>query len=166
MKPCNSIVIALCTAFAFATGAATASETAQVPDTAAAKAAAGMISKVERAITRYVAACASDRAQDLNGVMTEDARIEFALEEPGTYLSIDASSSAADCAAQISNLWIFPTLDADAVFVQYDVPASGGAMQERQLVLVEMRGDRIARMVNFSGSSARGGRAARAGLVR
>jgi hypothetical protein len=152
MKTCKSLVVTVF-ALAFAADAANASELAQVPQTAAAKAAAGVILKVERAIIDYLSACASNDAQDLQGVLTEDARIEFAMDEPGTYLSIDASSWGADCAAQISNLWIFPTLDADAVFVQYDVPASSGALQERQLVLVEMRGERIARMVNFSGSS-------------
>jgi hypothetical protein len=166
MKTCKSLVITLF-ALAFAADAAHASELPQVPHTAAAKAAAGVILRVERAITGYVSACASNDAQGLKGVLTEDARIEFAMDEPGTYLSIDASSWGADCAAQISNLWIFPTLDANAVFVQYDVPSSTGALPQPQLVLVEMRGERIARMVNFSGSSsARSSHAARAGLAR
>lgn len=175
MKPCISLVLALCTALVSAAAPAKTVETAQVPHTAAAKAAAGLISRAEHAIVGYVAACVSNAAQDLNGVMTEDARIEFALDEPGTYLSIDASSWAAGCAANVrsgdsprmSNLWIFPTLDADVVFVQYDVPAPAGAVLERQLVLLEMRGERIARMVNFtSASTASVTRAASASLAR
>jgi hypothetical protein len=174
MKTCKSLVVTVF-ALAFAADAAHASEMAQVPQSAAAQAAAGAILRAERAIIGYVSACASNDAQDLNSVLTEDARIEFALDEPGTYLSIDASSWAGDCAAsthsgdspQISNLWIFPTLDANALFVQYDVPASTGSMRERQLVLIEMRGDRIVRMVNFSSStSERGAHAARARLAR
>jgi hypothetical protein len=173
MNICKSLVV---TAFAlaFAADAAPASEMARVPQSAAAKAAAGAILRAESAIIGYVRACASNDAQDLNSVLTEDARIEFALEQPGTYLSIDASSWAADCVAsihsgdspQISNLWIFPTLDANALFVQYDVPASAGSTRERQLVLIEMRGDRIARMVNFSSSTSDSAHAARARLAR
>jgi len=174
MKTCKSLATTVL-ALAFAAGAANASEMAQVPQTAAAKAAAGVILKAERAIIGYVSACASNDAHDLKGVLTEDARIEFATDEPGTYLSIDASSWAAGCAANVrsgdsprmSNLWIFPTLDADVVFVQYDVPAPAGAVLERQLVLLEMRGERIARMVNFtSASTASVTRAASASLAR
>jgi hypothetical protein len=36
------------------------------------------------------------------------------------------------------------------VFVQFDAPAAAGAPSQRQLALVEMRGERIARIVNFS----------------
>ncbi|HKS54296.1 MAG TPA: hypothetical protein VJS12_03370 [Steroidobacteraceae bacterium] len=168
MRTCSSLVAALCTTLAVAGPAANASERAQIPHTAAAAAAAGVISRAERAIVDYVTACTSD-AQDLNGVLTADARVEFALDEPGTYLSLDASSLAADCAAtahsadapQISNLWIFPTHEANVVFVQYDVLASTGTLRERQLALVEMRGDRIARMLNLASSlPAMGARAA------
>jgi len=65
---------------------------------------------------------------------------------------MDGSSLLAACAAnsagaRVSNLWIFPTNDANTVFVQYDsgTTASGG-----QLALVELNGDRISRMVNFA----------------
>ena len=55
--------------------------------------------------------------------------MEYALDEPGTYLSLDASSLLAACAAnnsgsRVSNLWIFPTNDANTVFVQYDAPTA------------------------------------------
>lgn len=131
---------------------------AQVPDTAAAESAADLISRVERAINGYVAACVSRKPQALSRVATSDVRIEYALDEPGAYLTFDASSLLAGCTASapaghaeshVANLWVFPTLDANAVFVQYDAPGSAGSIGHRQLALVEMRGDRISRMLNF-----------------
>jgi hypothetical protein len=172
MKRCNSLIIALCATLPFAPQPTMASESAQVPHTPAAKAAADLISKAERAITDYVAACASRDGQHLDRLTTEDVRIEFALDEPGTYLSMDASSLVAGCGANaalgrsgsdISKLWIFPTLEANSVFVHYEVSApSIDSMPQRQLLLLEMRGDRIARMVNFATSpSARSARSSR-----
>src|SRR5262249_32639833 len=54
---------------------------------------------------------------------------------------------------QVSNLWIFPTGDDSSVFIQYDVRGPGNSSPQRQLALLEMRGERIARMVNFSGGA-------------
>ncbi|MBI1397219.1 MAG: hypothetical protein GC151_14700 [Betaproteobacteria bacterium] len=43
------------------------------------------------------------------------------------------------------NVRFFPTLEADTVFVQYDlVPVGGPATSSRMLAIIEMRGDRIA----------------------
>ena len=161
MKSHNLFIPALGTMLTFATGATLAADVAaQVPRTAAAQTAADLISSVERAITGYVAACVSRDARGLNSVTTEDVRIEYALDTPGTYFSLDANSLIADCAANtpadnseshVSNLWIFPTHDSNAVFVQYDAPAgSAETLSHRQLALVEMRGDRISRMLNFA----------------
>jgi hypothetical protein len=132
---------------------------AQVPDTAEALVATDLISRVRHAISGYVAACTSHDARALDDMTTSDVRVEYALEEPGTYLSVDSTSLMADCAtglpgagrkAQLSNLWIFPTRDANAVFIQYDLPATPtGTTSQRQLALVEMRGERISRMLNF-----------------
>ncbi len=161
MKSCNLVIPALGTMLTLAANAPLAADVAaQVPRTLAAQTAADLISKAERAIIGYVAACGSRDTQGLDSVTTSDVRIEYTLDDPGTYLSMDASSLIAACAANtlagnsgshVANLWIYPTHDANAVFVQYD--ASAGSAQKiphRQLALVEMRGDRISRMLNFA----------------
>ena len=158
MRSCNLILVPLGVLLALG---ANADVTAKTPRVAAAPN-ANLISQAERAITSYVAACATHDAPRLTSVTTDDVRIEYALEDPGTWLSLDAASLMAACATQtaashsapgLDNLWIFPTGDANAVFVQYDVSAgSDGAASGRQLALVEMRGERISRMLNYSGA--------------
>ncbi len=131
-----------------------ADQTAQVPSTAAAQTSAKLISRAERAINGFVAACVARDARALGSVTTSQVRVEYALDEPGTYLSMDASSLLAACAAnnassRVSNLWIFPTNDANTVFVQYDAQSTESGSRG-QLALVEMKGDRIAKMLNFA----------------
>ena len=132
-----------------------------VPKIDAARAAAALISRADRAIRRYLDACGSTR--DAQDIVTSDARIEYTLDNPGALLSLDASSIFASCApigmsgAQPGDLWIFPTGEENAVFVEYDLPDSGPASTgegaaARQVALVEMRGDRIHRMRNFGGA--------------
>src|SRR5689334_8685559 len=128
---------------------------AQVPQTAAARKWADLITRTERALGDYVAACASGEGQALTRVTTDDLHIEYTLGEPGTYLVMDGGGSSAGCAAmaglsaRTSNVWIFPT-NSSVVFVQFDAPMATQAPSQRQLALVEMRGERIARIVNFS----------------
>lgn len=161
MKSCNLFVPALSAVLALGADAALSADVAaQVPRTGAAQTAGDLISRTERAFTDFLTACVSHDADGLNSVTTNDVRIEYTLDDPGTYLSMDASSLIAHCAANtpagnseshVSNLWIFPTEDANAVFVQYEAPAGTvGTMSHRQLALVEMRGDRISRMLNFA----------------
>jgi hypothetical protein len=160
MKNCNLFVLALSAPLTLAASAAISADgKAHVPHTAAAASAADLISRVERAVNGYVAACVSRDAQGLDSVTTSDVRIEYALSDPGAYFSLDASSLISACTASIGsdsgsrpvNLWIYPTHDADAVFVQYDAPSgSAESNSRRQIALVEMRGDRIYRMVNFA----------------
>jgi len=128
---------------------------AHVPQTENARKWADLIARTERALGGYVAACASGEGQALSRVTTNDLHIEYTLGEPGTYLTVDGSNAPAGCAAMVglntrtSNVWIFPT-NSSVVFVQFDAPAAAGAPSQRQLALVEMRGERIARIVNFS----------------
>ena len=102
----------------------------------------------------------------MSRVTTDDLRVEYTLSEPGTYVGVDGNT-AASCAAiaglgaRTSNLWIFPT-NASVVFVQYDAPTSADSASQRRLALVEMRGARISRIVNFSAPPAE--RVAAAGL--
>jgi hypothetical protein len=159
MCHCKPAIAAFFTTLALASFVAHASDTAQVPRTAAARAAGDLIAKTERAITGYVAACAARDAKRLTGLTTDDVRIEFTLDEPGTYLTLTSDSVLASCAPGISpagkgRLWVFPTNDPNAVFVQYDLSVDASRPATRQLALVEMRGDRIARMRNFGPISA------------
>jgi hypothetical protein len=104
----------------------------------------------KRALTGFVAACATGEDESLRKLTTDDIRIEYALDEPGTFLNVDASSGTVGCGAlngpdgRLENLWILPTDDASSVFVQYDTG------EGRQLALIEMRNERIARVVNFA----------------
>ena len=128
---------------------------ARVPQTAAARKWSDLIARTERALGGYVNACVSGEGRALSRVTTDDLHIEYTLNEPGTYLTVDGANASAGCAAmagllsRTSYVWIFPTNSA-AVFVQFDAPPSAGAPSQRQLALVEMRGERIARIVNFS----------------
>jgi hypothetical protein len=139
---------------------ATPSDT-RVPDIDPVRPAAGVISRADRAIRRYLDACRSNR--DAADVVTPDARIEYTLDDPGAFLSLDASSILSTCAsvgasgARPSQLWIFPTGEENAVFVQYDVSASasGEVPAARQVALVEMRGERIHRLRNFGAAPER-----------
>lgn len=129
----------------------------RVPVIDAARPAAALISRADRAIRRYLDACRSNH--DALDIVTGDARIEYTLDDPGALLSLDASSIFASCAsagtsdAQAVNLWIFTTGEENAVFVQYDIQSSGPErkppLATRQIALVEMRGERIHRMRNF-----------------
>jgi hypothetical protein len=158
MRSCNLIFVPLGVLFALG---ANADVTAKTPRVAAAHN-ANLVSQAERAIASFVAACATHDAPRLTSLTTDDVRIDYALEEPGTWLSLDAASLMAACATQtaatnrapgLDNLRIFPTGDANAVFVQYDVAVgSDSAASGRQLALVEMRGERISRMLNYSGA--------------
>ena len=163
MKRSIALFPALCAALLTLTGTGTRAADlvdaptvkAHVPQTAAARKWADLIARTERALGGYVAACASGEGRALSRVTTDDLHIEYTLNEPGTYLTVDGSNAPAGCAAmtglaaRTSNVWIFPTNSA-VVFVQFDAPAVGGAPSQRQLALVEMRGERIARIVNFS----------------
>jgi cytochrome c len=143
-----------------AVAARPADDKARVPSTTAAQNSARLISSAERAIDHFVAACAARDVRGLSDVTTGEVRVEYALDDPGTYLSMDASSLIAACAAntpaarpgsRVSNFWIFPTNDPNTVFVQYDAPVEANdAAPHRQLALVEMQGERISRMLNFA----------------
>lgn len=154
MKRRDASLLCVGAALTVACDAASSAESStRVPDIEATRPAAALISRADRAIRRYLDACRT--AREAPDVVTSDARIEYTLDSPGEFLSLDASSIFASCrsmgaaAAQPEYLWIFPTGESDAVFIQYETPASGETPQARQLALVEMRGERIQRMRNF-----------------
>jgi hypothetical protein len=88
--------------------------------------------------------------------VTSDAVFEYVLEEPGSYLTIDATSLRAHCVGEehtgesplnVSNLRIFPTGDPNSVFVSYTTSTAGDS---EHLALIELRGDRIAKLRDFT----------------
>jgi hypothetical protein len=138
-------------------------EPAHVPATPRAAASANLIDRAERALRDYVAACSTGDDEAIARIVTSDAVVEYALEEPGTYLEVEAATLSVKqpgyakqtgTGTHISNLWIFPTIDSDAVFVQYttssDVRSPAELPDSEHLALLEMRGDRIAKIRNFS----------------
>jgi hypothetical protein len=108
-------------------------------------------------ITDFIAACAAQDGGRLARLTTDDLRVEYALDTPGTYYAIDASDSATECSAlsgmriELSSVRLYPTADQEAMFVQYE---RGGELEifenRQQLALIELRDQRIARILSFS----------------
>ena len=160
---CRSVsVAALGIALSCGTHLARPAEIAiHVPDTAAARSADELISRAGRALRRYLEACESADAREPRDIVTSDARIEFALDTAGASLTLDADALFAACtAAAVSiahrkDLWIYPTGEKNAVFVQYDMPAGGDpSLPAKQVAVIEMRGELIMRMRNFGAAPA------------
>jgi hypothetical protein len=130
----------------------------QTPRTAASAGAGQLTTNVQHALARFIVGCSSHDAQMLDSVTTDDVRIEYSLEVPGAYLTLDAISLADDCGitvepggARLRTMWIYPTSDQNAVFVQFETSGdTATAPPKRQLALVEMRGEKIARLLSFS----------------
>ena len=140
-----------------------AAEPVHVPATPQAAASANLIARSARALRDYVAACSTGDDAAIARIVTSDAVVEYVLEKPGTYLVVKATALSANFSgnakktrtgAHISNLWIFPTNDSSAVFVQYttsfDVRSPADLPDSEHLALLEMRGDRIVKIRNFS----------------
>jgi ketosteroid isomerase-like protein len=143
-----------------------ADEPTHTPATSHAAQNAALISKVDHALHDYLLASSRHDAQAIANSVTGDAVFEYALEEPGSYLTVDATSLRAHwsndtntqhSSTNVSNLWIFPTGDPNAVFVRYttSTAAESGtdAARSEHLALVEMRGDRIAKLRDFTSSA-------------
>ena len=136
-----------------------AEEPVQVPATPQAAASANLIVRADRALRDYVAARSTGDDAAISRILTSDAMVEYALEEPGTYLAVEVAALSANRSgnakqtrpgARISNLWIFPTPDSHTVFVHYTTSADGALPAElpdsEHLALIEMRGDRIVKI--------------------
>lgn len=108
-------------------------------------------------IASFFAACAAQDEQRLRELATDDLRIEYALETPGVYYTLDSLALGSECAAldelssDSASVQVFPTADEQAVFVRYELDGKLDlADSPQQLALVELRGTRIARILNFS----------------
>ncbi len=54
-------------------------------------------------------------------------------------------------ASRVSNLWIYPTNDHNAVFVQYELREPSGTRSQRQLAVIELNGRQVTRIVDIAG---------------
>ena len=137
-----------------------ATEATHVPATPLAAANANLIARADRALRAYIAACSTGDDEAIARIVTSDAVVEYALQEPGTYLKVEAAALIArrsvkpkstGAAARVSNLWIFPTPDSNVVFVRYTIGTDlrSPAQNTGHLAQLEMRGDRIFMMRHF-----------------
>ena len=118
--------------------------------------------RVTRAVEGYEGAMATHDSSVLPKLFTDDAVVEFVTDTTGSFLAVHADSLLEDAAPSsdlhqphVTNVRVFPTNDKNAVFVQYDIVAdSGDHSDESRLALVEMRGDKIEKMVNFNAPAA------------
>jgi hypothetical protein len=133
--------------------------TPAIPQSAAS---ANLIARADRALRDYVAACSTGDSAAFARIVTSDAVVEYALEEPGTYLAVEATALSTDrsgnsrqtgTGAHVSNLWVYPTSNSNVVFVHYttrsDVRSPAQLPDSEHLALLEMRGDRIFKMRNL-----------------
>jgi hypothetical protein len=140
-----------------------AAESAHVPATRQAAASADLVVRADRALRDYVAACSARDDDVIARTVTSDAVIEYALDEPGTYRAVEAVTLSTNRSAdaeptgtgpRISKLWIFPTNDPNVAFVHYttgsDVRSPAQVPDSEHLAMIEMRGDRIFKMRNFT----------------
>jgi len=138
---------------------ALAADTTNIPAIPQSTIYADVIFRADHAVRDYVLACYLSDGPAIGRAVTSDAVFEFALDEPGSYLSVDATSLRAHCAAvesveasqvRISNVWVFPTSDANSVFVRYTISSratsQSGTAGSEHLALVDMRGDRITKL--------------------
>jgi hypothetical protein len=118
--------------------------------------------RVNHAVESYVDALSTHDGGSLSKIFTDDAVVEFVNDEPGASLSVHADSLLDDgvegshlagTRPRVTNVRVFPTNDGNTVFVQYDIAADSSvrASDTRdQLALIEMRCDKIDKMVNFN----------------
>jgi hypothetical protein len=115
------------------------------------------IATTEDLVTNFMIACAAQDEQRLREITTDDLRIEYALDTPGTYYGVDSLALSTECAAlngttiELASVRVYPTADEQAIFVQYNTTGAIDFLENRQqLALVELHNKRIARIVNFS----------------
>lgn len=131
----------------------------KVPSTPDAVRAADLIARAQRALIDYVSSCSARDHAGVEHIVTSDAVFEYALEDSSNYLAVHADSLISDCwsavptlatGERIQTLWIFPTGEANTVFVHYSTSAPGEKDAIEHLAFVEMRGARIAKLQDFT----------------
>jgi hypothetical protein len=117
-----------------------------------------------RAVNSLYAACRQHDPAGVEAALTSDGVVSYALEEAGTYLAVDGEALSALCAdhaegldssANLTDFWIFPTAEANTVFIQYRAsPGSGFSNFARDhLLVVEMRGERISKLHDLTAAA-------------
>lgn len=140
-------------------------EPVRTPSSSQAVEQAELIAAAERALRACVAAYSVADPEAMMRAFTRDAIIEYALDESGTYVLVEVtkligadigSSMPPRSVVRISNLWITPTTHRNSVFVHYtlDALSSANFRESEHLALIEMRGDRIARIRDFNADAA------------
>jgi hypothetical protein len=115
----------------------------------------------KRALADFVVACAARDAKGIARVTTGDAEIEYALEQPGRYLAVDANATG-ECwggtprfasEGVVSELWIYPTAHPSLLFVHFIVKGvkDSSSQKSERIAVVKMSGDHIAKIRYFPG---------------
>jgi hypothetical protein len=115
---------------------------------------AAVLRRARHAVANLYAACGQHDWVRLEANLTSDGVVTYGLEAAGTYVAVDAGGLSALCAdhtegldanANLTDFWVFPTADANTVFIQYRASQDAAlhASFKSHLVVVEMRGDRI-----------------------
>lgn len=121
---------------------------------------ANLISRVERALSSYAAACVTRDEKAMAEVFTGFAVIAYASNIPGRFIASDAiaadrcwaGSALTGKFSRESQIWIYPTSDPNDVLVQYTAVVGTGTAQcaVQDIALVEMAGDRIAQIRDYA----------------
>jgi hypothetical protein len=153
-------ILATAVALTLTAQAACASDVqVKVPSTPEAARAADLIARAERALIAYVSSCSTRDHAGVERTVTSDAVFEYALDDSPGFLTLTADSLIGDCwsavpalgtGERIQTLWIFPTAEANTVFVHYSTSAAGEKETSEHLAFVEMRGARIAKLHDFT----------------
>lgn len=117
------------------------------------------IARVENALSRYATACADHDDDEVANVLTRFAVVEYPAAATGLFVSTDAISAESCWASALvqrndvagSPIWIYPTNEVNHVLIQYTVTivSNGVAQSVLDLALIEMDGDRIARIRDY-----------------
>jgi hypothetical protein len=129
----------------------------RTPATLHARQGADLLRRAQHAVTNLYAACGRHDRVGVEAALTSDGVVAYTLEDSGTYLAVDADALTALCAnhtegldsnANLTDFWIFPTAQANTVFIQYRASQSAepSSSVRGHLVVVEMRGDRISKL--------------------
>jgi len=153
-------ILAAAVALTLTAQSASASEVqVKVPSTPEAARSADLIARAQRALVAYVSSCSTRDHAGVERSVTSDAVFEYALDDSPDHLAITADSLIGDCWSavpalgtgdRIQTLWIFPTGEANTVFVHYSTSAPGAKDAAEHLAFVEMRGARIAKLHDFT----------------
>ena len=113
--------------------------------------------RAERVMRSYVTACLSHDETTLRAVTTPDVLIESGSQGEGAAFTLNQAALVANCASvprcwplTLSNLTVASAGEDNKFVARYDLIAASLPMPWRhESVLVEMRGDRIARIADI-----------------